>query len=99
MEQACWHSGVGAAMGFCVVDWGVKDLGWKAFVEGFGVCREAWARFARAERVGLLFAGCALPLRGRRIDAAFCGSAFVTGYAGSPLRGRRRRRRSFAALG
>ena len=27
MEQACWHSGVGAAMGFCVVDWGGKDLG------------------------------------------------------------------------
>ena len=36
MEQACWHSGVDAAMGFCVVDWGGKDLGWKAFVEGFG---------------------------------------------------------------
>ena len=27
MEQACWHSGVDAAMGFCVVDWGGKDLG------------------------------------------------------------------------
>mgnify|MGYP003112114385 FL=1 len=27
MEQACWHSGVDAAMGFCVVDWGKKDLG------------------------------------------------------------------------
>ena len=74
MEQACWHSGVDAAMGFCVVDWGGKDLGWKALVEDL-VVAERFGRALRAERVGLF-----------------------AGYAGSPLRGRRLWRWSFAAL-
>jgi len=57
MEQACWHRGVGAAMGFCVVDWGGKDLGVGDLVVGGSVVEgdmgRSWAGWeACFERLG-----------------------------------------------
>ena len=69
-------------MGFCVVDWGGKDLGLESvrrgiwwWLRGLGaLCApRGWDYYSRAAPA---------PPAGRRIDAAFCGSAFVTGYAG-----------------